>query len=161
MTSASALPWHDELYFRRLWKALAGYCLKFFPGRPELAEDAATDAMISLYEAHASGAEIHNVSGWLRTAAKNRSLNEIKKIARFAKIDVLNAPDEYSSNDERGFYIRDEIAKRLTRLTKRELEVVKLHLAGFSRQEIASQLDITSQRISDLLTQARKKLRSD
>jgi RNA polymerase sigma factor (sigma-70 family) len=161
MPPQPTLPWSDALFFERQFKALAAYCYRFFPGRMDIAEEMAAEALYRLYTVDAAGIQIHNPHGWLRLVAKRLCLDELKRLGRFEEIDQLKEPDEPLSDEERRFYLGDEIDKRLNRLSRRQREAMDLHLAGFSHEEIALKMGITIQRVADLLAQARKRIRSE
>ena len=101
---------------------------------------------------------------------KNRMLSELRKSAAKRKIpkELIVSYDEQSQNlishmTPEQYLISEknsnDIVMAIEALTEREAMTFKLHLAGFSYDEISERLSVTTKAVDSALQRARKKLR--
>jgi RNA polymerase sigma-70 factor (ECF subfamily) len=133
-------------------------------------EDAA-DIVMSIFESILnknsetilSGYAENEIQQYLRLVTKHRSIDFLRK----KKVEINSYSFLFSSTSapyERNISIdnfeREAIERMLKILAKRESEILKMHLEGFSNDEIAERLDISYNTVRNTLTNTRNKIRS-
>lgn len=130
-------------------------------GDPDLAADIAQDVWIQIFRALPGYRGDSQFGTWAHRIAVNRTLNALRKVRRLAKIEV-DIEDDSASVDQDGE--RSLLAQTIEEATKKlspgAREVFLLHdVQGYTHEEIAKELGITSGGSKSQLFKARAKLR--
>ena len=155
----------DETALRSLWsrhaphidmvvRRLVGFDL-------DLAEDIAQEVWIQIFRALPSYRGDSQFSTWAHRIAVNRTLNALRRSRRLAAIETTVEEDTASveMDTERGF-IAASIETATAKLSPGARAVFVLHdVEGFTHEEIAQELGITSGGSKSQLFKARAKLR--
>jgi RNA polymerase sigma-70 factor, ECF subfamily len=155
----------DEAALRSLWsrhaphidmvvRRLVGFDL-------DLAEDIAQEVWIQIFRALPSYRGDSQFSTWAHRIAVNRTLNALRRSRRLAAIETSVEEDTASveMDTERGF-IAASIETATAKLSPGARAVFVLHdVEGFTHEEIAQELGITSGGSKSQLFKARAKLR--
>jgi RNA polymerase sigma-70 factor (ECF subfamily) len=155
----------DETALRSLWsrhaphidmvvRRLVGFDL-------DLAEDIAQEVWIQIFRALPSYRGDSQFSTWAHRIAVNRTLNALRRTRRLAAIETTVEEDTASveMDTERGF-IAASIETATAKLSPGARAVFVLHdVEGFTHEEIAQELGITSGGSKSQLFKARAKLR--
>ena len=102
-----------------------------------------------------------NLKALLLVMTKNQSLDVIKtKKNRTRIIDGLaKFIPKFGLNESKQTLTNDNFKMLLTCLPNKEMEILTLHLEGYTNQEIGIKLKLTEKTISNLLSVARKKVK--
>lgn len=137
---------------------------KFLDNQQE-AEDITTETFVKLWNARAVFPNEAALVGWLRTTARNASLNLLKKRqVHFQQLASLEMQDDWVEDEWTREDIFSELMKaihdQIERLPPRSREVFTLrYLKGWKDQQIAEHLGINHQSVRDHLSRALKALR--
>lgn len=146
-------------YYLPCHKKLTMYCLAILKDL-ELAENAATDALLKLFEHNDK--EIEQPERWLFTVAKNSCLSLLSQKKRRREIvDQLKPTMETTTISGGANQLAEEdLRTRIkTILNEKEWQIWDLHQQGFDNKEIARQLKMTEKTAANLKSMARNKLR--
>ncbi|HKK77654.1 MAG TPA: RNA polymerase sigma factor [Saprospiraceae bacterium] len=146
-------------YYLPCHKKLTMYCLAFLKDI-ELAENAATDTLLKLFEQEKE--TIEKPERWLFTVAKNRCLSLLsQKKRRREIIDQLkpNLETTAPAKGDQQLAAADIKAKIQSVLNGKEWQIWQLHQEGYNNQEIAARLKITEKTAANTKSIARNKLR--
>lgn len=102
-----------------------------------------------------------NLKALLLVMVRNRSLDVIKtKNNRIRIVDGLaKSIPKFGLNESKQTLTNDNFKMLLTCLPNKEMEILTLHLEGYTHQEIGIKLKLTEKTISNLLSVARKKVK--
>ena len=155
----------DETALRSLWsrhaphidmvvRRLVGFDL-------DLAEDIAQEVWIQIFRALPSYRGDSQFSTWAHRIAVNRTLNALRRTRRLANVETTVEEDTASveMDTDRGF-IAASIEAAAAKLSPGARAVFVLHdVEGYTHEEIATELGITSGGSKSQLFKARAKLR--
>src|SRR5437868_2963668 len=155
----------DEAALRALWsrhaphidmvvRRLVGFDL-------DLAEDIAQEVWIQIFRALPSYRGDSQFSTWAHRIAVNRTLNALRRSKRLAAVETTVEEDTASveMDTDRGF-IAASIESATAKLSPGARAVFVLHdVEGYTHEEIAQELGITSGGSKSQLFKARAKLR--
>ena len=130
-------------------------------GDPDLAADIAQDVWIQVFRALPGYRGDSQFGTWAHRIAVNRTLNALRKVRRLAKIEV-DIEDDSASVDQDGerTLLAQTIEEAARKLSPGAREVFLLHdVQGYTHEEIAKELGITSGGSKSQLFKARAKLR--
>lgn len=129
-----------------------------------LAEEIVQDVFVRVWKYREKLAEIQDIDAWMRTVAKNRSLTELKRLAKDTqgKKDYFNwQPSEWQSANSHGQSTDQLLQKALSRLTPQQQKVFELSfLEGMKRNQIAELLDISPATVGVHLKLAARSVRA-
>src|SRR5687768_13951362 len=156
----------DEAAMRALWARHAPHIdavVRRLVGNDlDLAADIAQEVWIQIFRALPQYRGESQFGTWAHRIAVNRTLNALRKTRRLAKIETDIEEDSASvePDPERSLMIQT-IASAATKLSPGARAVVLLHdVEGYTHEEIAERLGITSGGSKSHLFKARAKLRT-
>ena len=140
--------------YERVVRAVAAVC-----GDRQRAEDAVQDALIDVWEKRRG---VDDLTGWVTTAALNRSRSRWRTIAAERRAFVRLARRTVSSGDDRGAGLVDaRLAKALRSLPRGQRTTVALHyMLDMPIVEIADRLGVTEGTVKTHLHRGRAALRA-
>ncbi|HXC24458.1 MAG TPA: sigma-70 family RNA polymerase sigma factor [Gemmatimonadaceae bacterium] len=159
----------DERAMRQLWTEHApridAVVLRLCGDR-DLAADIAQDVWIQIFRALPSYRGDAQFSTWIHRIAVNRALNELRKVRRVARVEtdfeeteVLEISEGGETDSDRTF-LAETIDQAVRQLSPGARTVFTLHdVEGYTHEEIAQQLGITTGGSKSQLAKARAKLR--
>jgi RNA polymerase sigma-70 factor (ECF subfamily) len=138
---------HDRIY--RLIYRVVGDQLE--------AEDLTQETFMRLYD-HLDRLEIDRVHHWLHRVAVNYGLKAIRGRKRFHKWQdkAKHQVDQVSQPKQQDPLKATQVREVLARLSERQSQLLLLHTAGFSYEELATAIDVKRSSISQLLGRARQ-----
>lgn len=148
-------------YYLPCHKKLTLYCLSLLKDI-ELAENAATDTMLKLFEKGKQSDLIENPERWLFTVAKNRCLSLLSQKKRRREIVDQLKPSMRTTTESDGARHLEaiDLTKRIQAiLNDKEWSIWNLHQQGYDNREMASQLKMTEKTVANLKSMARNKLK--
>src|SRR4051812_43304753 len=155
----------DETALRSLWSRHAPHIdmvvRRLVGFDPDLAEDIAQEVWIQIFRALPSYRGDSQFSTWAHRIAVNRTLNALRRTKRLAAIEVEVEEDSAAveMDTERSF-IAASIDSAAAKLSPGARAVFVLHdVEGYTHEEIARELGITSGGSKSQLFKARAKLR--
>jgi len=158
----------DERALRQLWMQHAPHIdavVLRLCGDRDLAADVAQEVWIQIFRALPGYRGDSAFGTWAHRIAVNRTLNALRKVRRIARIetdvdeDSATAPDDPASDSERSF-LADSIDQAARQLSPGARTVFLLHdVEGYTHEEIAQELGITTGGSKSQLFKARAKLR--
>ena len=154
----------DEDALRSLWTQHApriDALVKRLVGDPDQAADVAQEVWIQIFRALPSYRGDSQFSTWAHRIAVNRTLNAIRSMRRFSKVEV-ELEDDTSIVDHDGdrSLLAQSIDEGVQKLSPGARQVFVLHdVEGYTHEEIATELGITSGGSKSQLFKARAKLR--
>jgi RNA polymerase sigma-70 factor, ECF subfamily len=154
----------DEQALRALWARHAPHIdmvVRRLAGDPDLAADIAQDVWIQIFRALPGFRGDSQFGTWAHRIAVNRTLNALRKTKRLAAVetDVDETVGIIEPDTDRRF-LADSIEAATARLSPGARAVFVLHdVEGYTHEEIARQLGITSGGSKSQLFKARAKLR--
>src|SRR3954468_10672228 len=155
----------DETALRSLWSRHAPHIdmvvRRLVGFDPDLAEDIAQEVWIQIFRALPSYRGDSQFSTWAHRIAVNRTLNALRRTKRLAAIETTVEEDTASveMDTERSF-IAASIETATAKLSPGARAVFVLHdVEGYTHEEIATELGITSGGSKSQLFKARAKLR--
>src|ERR1041384_7999782 len=155
----------DEGALRALWTRHAPHIdmvvRRLVGGDPDVAADIAQEVWIQIFRALPSYRGDSQFSTWAHRIAVNRTLNALRRTKRLATIETAVEEDTASveMDTERSF-VAASIAAATAKLSPGARTVFVLHdVEGYTHEEIAEELGITSGGSKSQLFKARAKLR--
>lgn len=158
----------DERALRQLWMENAPHIdavVLRLCGDRDLAADIAQEVWIQIFRALPSYRGDAQFSTWAHRIAVNRALNALRKVRRLARVEVdveeetAVAADNPQADSERSF-MAQSIDQAVRQLSPGARTVFLLHdVEGYTHEEIASELGITTGGSKSQLFKARAKLR--
>jgi RNA polymerase sigma-70 factor (ECF subfamily) len=155
----------DETALRSLWSRHAPHIdmvvRRLVGFDPDLAEDIAQEVWIQIFRALPSYRGDSQFSTWAHRIAVNRTLNALRRTKRLAAIETPVQEDSASVEmDTHSSFIAASIEAAAAKLSPGARAVFVLHdVEGFTHEEIAQELGITSGGSKSQLFKARAKLR--
>ena len=155
----------DETALRSLWSRHAPHIdmvvRRLVGFDPDLAEDIAQEVWIQIFRALPSYRGDSQFSTWAHRIAVNRTLNALRRTKRLAAIETTVEEDTASVEmDTEGSFIAASIETATAKLSPGARAVFVLHdVEGYTHEEIALELGITSGGSKSQLFKARAKLR--
>jgi RNA polymerase sigma-70 factor (ECF subfamily) len=128
---------------------------------PDLAADIAQEVWIQIFRALPSYRGESQFSTWAHRIAVNRTLNALRKTKRLASIETEVSEDSasFEPDTDRSF-IAQSIEEAAAKLSPGARAVFMLHdVEGYTHEEIADELGITTGGSKSQLFKARAKLR--
>lgn len=158
----------DERALRQLWMENAPHIdavVLRLCGDRDLAADIAQEVWIQIFRALPSYRGDAQFSTWAHRIAVNRALNALRKVRRLARVEVdveeetAVAADDPHADSERSF-VAQSIDQAVRQLSPGARTVFLLHdVEGYTHEEIATELGITTGGSKSQLFKARAKLR--
>lgn len=154
----------DEDALRSLWSQHSPHIdavVRRLCGDAELAADIAQEVWIQIFRALPGYRGEAQFGTWAHRIAVNRTLNALRKVRRIEKREVDIADDSAATemDPDRGF-LAESIDEAMQQLSPGARTVFVLHdVEGYTHEEIAGQLGITSGGSKSQLFKARAKLR--
>ena len=154
----------DESALRDLWVEHApriDAVVRRLVGDADHAADIAQEVWIQIFRALPSWRGDSQFSTWAHRIAVNRTLNALRSVRRLAKLEVVMEDDTVSVEDDpdRAF-LAQSIDEAVQKLSPGARTVFVLHdVEGYTHEEIATELGITSGGSKSQLFKARAKLR--
>ena len=158
----------DERALRQLWMENAPHIdavVLRLCGDRDLAADVAQEVWIQIFRALPSYRGDSQFGTWAHRIAVNRTLNALRKVRRIAKVeidvedDTATAPDDPGTDIERTL-MAQSIDQAVQQLSPGARTVFLLHdVEGYTHEEIARELGITTGGSKSQLFKARAKLR--
>src|SRR3954464_702811 len=155
----------DETALRALWSRHAPHIdmvvRRLVGFDPDLAEDIAQEVWIQIFRALPSYRGDSQFSTWAHRIAVNRTLNALRRTKRLSAIETEVEEDSVAveMDTERSF-IAASIESAAAKLSPGARAVFVLHdVEGYTHEEIARELGITSGGSKSQLFKARAKLR--
>jgi RNA polymerase sigma-70 factor, ECF subfamily len=154
----------DERALRQIWSQYAtriDAVVLRFAGDRDLAADIAQEVWIQIFRALPTFRGDSQFGTWAHRIAVNRTLNALRKVRRLGKLEVEIEDDSASVDDDhdRGF-LAESIEAAAARLPPGARTVWMLHdVEGYTHEDIAERLGITSGASKSQLFKARAKLR--
>ncbi len=155
----------DEGALRALWTRHAPHIdmvvRRLVGGDVDLAADIAQEVWIQIFRALPSYRGDSQFGTWAHRIAVNRTLNALRKTRRLEAIEVDVAEDcAFVEPDHERAYIAQSIDEAAAKLAPGARAVFMLHdVEGYTHEEIAEELGITSGGSKSQLFKARAKLR--
>src|ERR1044071_3578047 len=155
----------DETALRSLWTRHAPHIdmvvRRLVGFDPDLAEDIAQEVWIQIFRALPSYRGDSQFSTWAHRIAVNRTLNALRRSRRLAAIETEVEGDSASGEmDTERSFLASSIEAATAKLSPGARTVFVLHdVEGFTHEEIAQELGITSGGSKSQLFKARAKLR--
>ena len=154
----------DEDALRSLWSQHSPHIdavVRRLCGDAELAADIAQEVWIQIFRALPGYRGEAQFGTWAHRIAVNRTLNALRKVRRIEKweVDITDDSAATEIDSDRGF-LAESIDEAMQQLSPGARTVFVLHdVEGYTHEEIASQLGITSGGSKSQLFKARAKLR--
>ena len=154
----------DERALRMLWSQHAPHIdavVRRLVGDPEQAADIAQDVWMQIFRALPGFRGDAQFGTWAHRIAVNRTLNALRKSRRIAKAETAIEEDTAATeiDDERAF-LAASIDQAAARLPAGARMVFMLHdVEGYTHEDIARELGITTGASKSQLFKARAKLR--
>ena len=149
---------------RALWKQHAPHVdsvVRRLVGDADQAADIAQEVWIQIFRALPSWRGESQFSTWAHRIAVNRTLNALRKIRRLATLEIEIEEDSAIVDDDyQGAFLAESIEAAAKKLSPGARTVFYLHdVEGYTHEEIAKELGITTGGSKSQLFKARAKLR--
>ena len=154
----------DESALRAIWTQHApriDALVRRLVGDPDQAADVAQEVWIQIFRALPGYRGDSQFSTWAHRIAVNRTLNALRSLRRVSRIEVDIEEDSFSvEHDGDRSMLAQTIDEAVQRLSPGARHVFVLHdVEGYTHEEIATELGITSGGSKSQLFKARAKLR--
>jgi RNA polymerase sigma-70 factor (ECF subfamily) len=158
----------DERALRQLWMENAPHIdavVLRLCGDRDLAADVAQEVWIQIFRALPSYRGDSQFGTWAHRIAVNRTLNALRKVRRIAKVEIDVDEDTAAASDDPGTdiersFVAQSIDQAVQQLSPGARTVFLLHdVEGYTHEEIARELGITTGGSKSQLFKARAKLR--
>ncbi|WKW13424.1 sigma-70 family RNA polymerase sigma factor [Pseudogemmatithrix spongiicola] len=154
----------DESAMRALWVAHApriDAVVRRLVGDPDQAADIAQEVWIQIFRALPTWRGDSQFSTWAHRIAVNRTLNALRSVRRIAKLEVGIEDDTVAVDEDMDrSFLAQSIDEAVQKLSPGARAVFVLHdIEGYTHEEIAQELGITSGGSKSQLFKARAKLR--
>jgi RNA polymerase sigma-70 factor (ECF subfamily) len=141
---------------------------------PAEAEDIAQEVFLKAYERFADLRESPTAGGWLRTVARNMSLNHLSRYrSRWSFFSEMTSGSQEEDAPEIEFAAPQELEEELAQADRKELveqalqklppaqrvPLVLYHLEGLKYEEIAAKLNVSLGKVKTDIFRAREALR--
>jgi RNA polymerase sigma-70 factor, ECF subfamily len=133
-------------------------------GSRDLAQDIVQEAFMRLYRTLRLGRAVENPKAWAFAVVRHESFALLRKrnderLSR-QSLDALEDLAMGTWSDAAAGFGNEDLGRFLALLTKREQEALLLRMEGLKYREIGSQLGLTIQSVSTLLSRALRKLQA-
>jgi RNA polymerase sigma-70 factor (ECF subfamily) len=154
----------DESAMRTLWvehSPRIDAVVRRLVGDSDQAADIAQEVWIQIFRALPTWRGDSMFSTWAHRIAVNRTLNALRSVRRLAKLEVVMEDDTVSVDDDSDrTFLAQSIDEAVQKLSPGARTVFVLHdVEGYTHEEIAKELGITSGGSKSQLFKARAKLR--
>ena len=154
----------DESALRALWVEHApriDAVVRRLVGDPDQTADIAQEVWIQIFRALPTWRGDSQFSTWAHRIAVNRTLNALRTVRRLAKLEVVMEDDTVAVDDDMDrTFLAQSIDEAARKLSPGARTVFVLHdVEGYTHEEIAAELGITSGGSKSQLFKARAKLR--
>lgn len=154
----------DEAALRALWTQHApriDALVRRLVGDPDGAADVAQEVWIQIFRALPTYRGDSQFSTWAHRIAVNRTLNALRSMRRLSKVEVEIQEDTWAvEHDGDRSLLAQTIDEAVQKLSPGARAVFVLHdVEGYTHEEIATELGITSGGSKSQLFKARAKLR--
>lgn len=154
----------DESALRAIWTQHApriDALVRRLVGDPDQAADVAQEVWIQIFRALPGYRGDSQLSTWAHRIAVNRTLNALRSLRRVSRIEVDIEEDSFSvEHDGDRSMLAQTIDEAVQKLSPGARHVFVLHdVEGYTHEEIATELGITSGGSKSQLFKARAKLR--
>ncbi len=154
----------DESALRALWVAHApriDAVVRRLVGDADQAADIAQEVWIQIFRALPTWRGDSQFSTWAHRIAVNRTLNALRSVRRIAKLEVGIEDDTVAVDEDMDrSFLAQSIDEAVQKLSPGARAVFVLHdIEGYTHEEIAQELGITSGGSKSQLFKARAKLR--
>jgi RNA polymerase sigma-70 factor (ECF subfamily) len=154
----------DESALRALWVEHApriDAVVRRLVGDPDQAADIAQEVWIQIFRALPTWRGDSQFSTWAHRIAVNRTLNALRSVRRLAKLETVMEDDTVSvEQDMDRTFLAQSIDEAVQKLSPGARAVFVLHdVEGYTHEDIAKELGITSGGSKSQLFKARAKLR--
>jgi RNA polymerase sigma-70 factor (ECF subfamily) len=154
----------DESALRAIWTQHApriDALVRRLVGDPDQAADVAQEVWIQIFRALPGYRGDSQFSTWAHRIAVNRTLNALRSLRRVSRIEVDIEEDSFSvEHDGDRSMLAQTIDEAVQKLSPGARHVFVLHdVEGYTHEEIAAELGITSGGSKSQLFKARAKLR--
>jgi RNA polymerase sigma-70 factor (ECF subfamily) len=154
----------DESALRAIWTQHApriDALVRRLVGDPDQAADVAQEVWIQIFRALPGYRGDSQFSTWAHRIAVNRTLNALRSLRRVSRIEVDIEEDSFSvEHDGDRSMLAQTIDEAVQKLSPSARHVFVLHdVEGYTHEEIATDLGITSGGSKSQLFKARAKLR--
>jgi len=155
----------DEAALRALWTRHAPHIdmvvRRLVGSDPDLAADIAQEVWIQIFRALPSYRGDSQFSTWAHRIAVNRTLNALRKTRRLANLETEVQEDSAAIEpDHDRSFVAQSIEEAAAKLSPGARAVFMLHdVEGYTHEEIAEELGITTGGSKSQLFKARAKLR--
>jgi RNA polymerase sigma-70 factor (ECF subfamily) len=154
----------DESALRALWvehSPRIDAVVRRLVGDPDQAADIAQEVWIQIFRALPTWRGDSQFSTWAHRIAVNRTLNALRSVRRLAKLETVMEDDTVSvEQDMDRTFLAQSIDEAVQKLSPGARAVFVLHdVEGYTHEDIAKQLGITSGGSKSQLFKARVKLR--
>jgi RNA polymerase sigma-70 factor (ECF subfamily) len=154
----------DERALRSLWSQHSPHIdavIRRLVGDPDVAADIAQEVWIQIFKALPSYRGESQFGTWAHRIAVNRTLNALRRVRRIAKSEMDIEEDTVSvEHDSERALLAATIDEAANRLSPGARTVFLMHdVEGFTHEEIARELGITTGGSKSQLFKARTKLR--
>jgi len=156
----------DEAALRALWTRHAPHIdvvvRRLVGSDPDLAADIAQEVWIQIFRALPSYRGDSQFGTWAHRIAVNRTLNALRKTRRLANLETEVQEDSAAVEpDHERSFLAQSIEQAAAKLSPGARAVFMLHdVEGYTHEEIATELGITSGGSKSQLFKARAKLRT-
>jgi RNA polymerase sigma-70 factor, ECF subfamily len=156
----------DEAALRALWTRHAPHIdvvvRRLVGSDPDLAADIAQEVWIQIFRALPSYRGDSQFGTWAHRIAVNRTLNALRKTRRLANLETEVQEDSAAVEpDHERSFLAQSIEEAAAKLSPGARAVFMLHdVEGYTHEEIATELGITSGGSKSQLFKARAKLRT-
>jgi len=127
-----------------------------------LAQDAVQDSFMQLYRTLELGKDIHNPRAWTFCVVRREISKQMRSYGShevsFDGLDLGNTLAGPRTDQPDLFFEYEETIQLLSRLSPRENEVMRLRMESLKCREIASELGISVNSVTTLLSRALRKL---
>jgi RNA polymerase sigma factor (sigma-70 family) len=102
-----------------------------------------------------------NIEAYLYVAVKNKCADAVKVATNRENIlnSIRSLFTDRTTNQSLEKFSRDGLMEMLNNLQPKEQQIIRLHLDGYSNEEIAASLQITYSTVKNNIYEAKKKLR--
>jgi RNA polymerase sigma-70 factor (ECF subfamily) len=154
----------DESALRALWvehSPRIDAVVRRLVGDPDQAADIAQEVWIQIFRALPTWRGDSQFSTWAHRIAVNRTLNALRSVRRLAKLETVMEDDTVSvEQDMDRTFLAQSIDEAVQKLSPGARAVFVLHdVEGYTHEDIAKELGITSGGSKSQLFKARAKLR--
>jgi RNA polymerase sigma factor (sigma-70 family) len=155
----------NELYF--LLKSKMLLTAYYYTNDKQLSQDITHDIFEKLLQLDIEarnlyfGAEKSDMEAWIHVAVKHKALDTVKIKTNREKLlySVRSSIESFCSNESLIGFTKDGFEQMMKKLEPRESEIIRLHLNGYSNDEISQELQLSYATVKNNIYEARKKIK--